>query len=225
MMAAYDLEEQEQLDEIKTWWKQYGNLVTGLLVAAAVLAVGWQGWNWYQRNEAAQASTVYAALQQAAAQNDAARMKTLAGELIDKHPGSAYAPMGVLMSARAQVAVGDLKTARAQLTWAVDKSSDDGLRDLARLRLAIIMIDEKAYDDAAKQLAKEPTAGFAARFNEVRGDLLSIQGKVAEARAAYESAIKLADARVSQQPAEAGGAGKAYRDMLAAKLEPLGGAK
>ena len=54
--------------------------------------------------------------------------------------------MGVLVSARAQVAAGDLKTARAQLAWAVDSVDDDGLRDLARLRLAIIMLDEKAFD-------------------------------------------------------------------------------
>ena len=54
-MAHYDLEEQEQIDSLKTWWKMYGNLVSGVLVAASIGVIGWQGWNWYQRGQAAQA--------------------------------------------------------------------------------------------------------------------------------------------------------------------------
>ncbi len=223
-MAVYDLEEQEQLDELKTWWKQYGNLTTGLLLAVAVASAGWQGWNWYQRNQSAQASAVYSALQQAAQQNNATRVKSLAGELIDKYSGSAYAAMGVLVSARAQVAAGDLKTARAQLAWAVDSVDDDGLRDLARLRLAIIMLDEKAFDEAAKQLVKDPTPAFAARFGELRGDVLAAQGKTSEARVAYESAIKQSEAQHKLVGAEATPANSNYRDMLRSKAEQLGSA-
>jgi predicted negative regulator of RcsB-dependent stress response len=224
-MAVYDLEEQEQLDELKTWWKQYGNLVTWLLLAAAVVAVGWQGWNWYQRNQSAQASSVYMALQQGVAQGDANRVKTLAGDLIGKYPGSTYAAMGVLMSARMQVESGDAKTARAQLSWAVDNVDDPGLRDLARLRLAIILIDEKAYDEASRQLAKEPSAPFAARFGELRGDLFAAQGKASEARAAYETAIRQSETSQKASGTEQAPAGNNYRDMLHAKLEHLGSAK
>ena len=222
-MAVYDLEEQEQLDELKTWWKQYGNLVTGVLLAAAVAVVGWQGWNWYQRNQAVQASSLYSLLLQTSSQRDAKRTKEVAGELIDKYSRSTYAAMGALVSARTQLEAGDSKTAQAQLGWAVEKADDEGLRDLARLRLAIVLLDEKAYEEAAKQLAKDPSAPFLARFGELRGDVYAAQGKAKEARAAYESAIKQTEA-ANKGGGEAGG-GSNYREMLRAKLEQFGSDK
>ena len=48
-MAHSDLEEQEQIDTLKAWWKMYGNLVTSLVTAVCLGVVAWQGWNWYQR--------------------------------------------------------------------------------------------------------------------------------------------------------------------------------
>ena len=106
-MATYDLEEQEQLDELKTWWKMYGNLVTAILVAVALAAVAWQGWNWWQRDQAVQASAVFSGLQTAATQRDARRAGELAGELIDNYSSTADAGMGALLAARVQVDAGD----------------------------------------------------------------------------------------------------------------------
>jgi hypothetical protein len=122
-MATYDLEEQEQISELKTWWRMYGNLVTGVLLAVAIGVAGWQGWNYYQRKQAAEASAVYAAVQKAAAERDPKRAREAAGELIDKYPGTAYAAMAALTSARLQFDAGDLKTAKAQLQWVVDKAA------------------------------------------------------------------------------------------------------
>ena len=98
-MAAYDLEEQEQLDELKTWWKMYGNLVTGILVALALAAVAWQGWNWWQRQQSVQASALYSGLQTAATQKDAKRARAVAGELIDIDSATSYAALGALLAA------------------------------------------------------------------------------------------------------------------------------
>lgn len=220
-MAVYDLEEQEQLDELKTWWKQYGNLVTAIAVAFALAVAAWQGWNWWQRNQAAQASVLYGGLQQAAAQKDAKRARELAGELIDKYSGSAYAGMGALLAARVQVDAGEAKNARVQLAWAADNAKDDALRDIARLRLATLMLDDKAYDDALKQLAAEPVASLAPRFGELRGDVLLAQGKAAEARAAYDGALTKLDAQAKGEDANARAA---YRDMLSAKRDAIAGA-
>jgi predicted negative regulator of RcsB-dependent stress response len=224
-MAAYDLEEQEQLDQLKTWWKMYGNLVTALVTAAALVALGWQGWNWWQRSQSAQASGLYGALQQAAAQKDAKRVRELAGELIDKYSGTSYAGLGALISAKAQVDGGDVKTAQAQLTWASQHAGDEAVRDLARLRLAAVLLDEKSYDQAAKLLSPDPAPAFQPRFSELRGDILAAQGKLAEARAAYQAALeKLAAA--SKETSEAEGARRGpYRDMLQLKLDALGEAK
>lgn len=226
-MAVYDHEEQEQLEELKAWWKLHGNLVTAIVVALALAVVAWQGWNWWQRKQSGEASNIYAAVQRATAQHDAKRARDLAGELIDKYTSTTYAPMAAMLSARAQAEAGDLKNARVQLQWAADNARDDALRDLARLRLAVLLVEEKSYDEAVKLLAAEPaSASFAARFNDLRGDVLALQGKPAEARAAYEAAIaKLAPktddgaAKVRRDP---------YQEMVQSKLEaaaPGGAAK
>ncbi|MCC6657497.1 MAG: tetratricopeptide repeat protein [Rhodocyclaceae bacterium] len=219
-MATFDLEEQEQISELKTWWRMYGNLVTGILLAVAIGVAGWQGWNYYQRKQAAEASAAYAAVQKAAAERDAKRAREAAGELIDKYPGTAYAAMAALTSARLQFDAGDLKTAKAQLQWVVDKARDKDLRDLGRLRLAHVLFDEKALDEALKLLSEEPAQAFATRFNELRGDLLAAQGKKAEARAAYQAALAR---QVADQPAAIpAGRDTQYRDLLQMKADSLG---
>lgn len=220
-MATYDLEEQEQIDELKTWWRMYGNLVTLVVVAVAVVVVGWLSWTGWQRRQAAEASVIYTALQQAAAANDVKRTRDIAGELIDKYAGTAYAGMGAMVSARAQAEGGDVKTARAQLAWAAENAKEKALRDLARLRLAALLLDDKAHDEALKQLATEPGATLAPRYAELRGDVLAAQGKGAEARTAYEAALAKLDALPRDQAAMHG----AYRDVLQAKLESFGGRK
>jgi len=221
-MATYDLEEQEQLDELKTWWKMYGNLVTGILVAVALAVAGWQGWNWWQRQQSVQASAIFSSLQTAAAQKDAKRARELAGELIDKYSITAYAGMGALLAARAQVDAGDAKNARVQLAWAAENAKDPGMRELARLRLAAVMLDEKAYDEAMKQLAAEPMASFAPRFAELRGDVFAAQGKTTEARNAYDLALQKFDALAKDDETRQRGG---YKEVVQSKRDALGAAK
>lgn len=221
-MAAYDLEEQEQLDELKTWWKRYGNVVTVILFAATLGMAGWQGWDWWQRSQAAQASALFGGLQQAAGQDDVKRVRELAGELIDKYAGTSYATMGALLSARIQMEHGDGKNAQAQLSWAATHAKDAGLRDLARLRLAAVLLDEKAYDEALKQLAVEPSTPFAARYAEMRGDAFAAQGKPAEAAVAYSTALEKIDSSANKDAADMRAA---YRDLLATKRDALGATK
>ena len=223
-MAAYDLEEQEQLDELKTWWKMYGNLVTGLVTVAALLVLAWQGWNWWQRRQGAEASAVYVGVQESVAKGDAKRARELAGELIDKYSRTAYAGMAALLSAKAQTEGGDLKTAQVQLTWAADNAKDNGIRDLARLRLAALLLDQKAYDEALKQLAAEPAPALVPRFDELKGDVLAAQGKSAEAIAAYEAAIAKLDAEIKEGGPAAAAHGP-YREVLQTKRDALGGTK
>ena len=218
-MATYDLEEQEQLDELKAWWKQYGNLVTSVLLVASLSVAGWQGWNWYQRQQSAQASTILSVLQRAVAERDQQKVKAATGELLEKFSGSTYAPMAAMLAGKSAFEAGDLKTAKVQLGWAVDHSSDE-LQDLARLRLAAVMLDEKAFDEAQKQVAQFNVRNFEPLFVEMRGDILLAQGKRAEAKAAYQQALQKKSANATDGNPEARSTG--FREVVQQKIDTLG---
>ena len=220
-MATYDLEEQEQLDELKTWWKMHGDRVTAVMAVVALVVVAWQGWNWWQRKQSAAASVLFSAVQQAAAAQDAKRARDVTGELIDKYAVTPYAGLAALLSARAQEEGGDAKTARAELAWAAANAKEDTLRDLARLRLAALLLDDKSYDEALKQLAAEPAAALAPRYAELRGDIAAAQGQPAAAKAAYEAAL----AKMDELAKAGGGQLQPYRDVIQTKLDALGSAK
>lgn len=219
-MATYDLEEQEQLEELKTWWKMHGTLITAVVVALAIGVVGWQGWQWWQRSQAAQAGQLYGSLQQALMQQDVKQVRLIAGELLDKYPGTAYAGMGAMLSAKALLESGDLKSAQAQFGWTAEHAKDQGLRDLARLRQAIALAEDKSYDAALKLLAVPPAPSFMPRYLEVRGDILAVQGKAGEARGAYGEAIKAHEGARKAENLPAG----PYLEILQAKRDAAGGA-
>ena len=215
MMAVYDLEEQEQISELKAWWAQYGTLVTTIAMIAALASVGWQGWQWYQNRNAGEAGALYFAVQQAAEQQDAQKARDAAGRLIGEYSGTAYAQLGALLSAGVQFSGGDLVNARAQLEWAADKGKDPALRDLARLRLAAVLLQKGELDAALARLQAAPTATYAARYADLRGDVLAAQGKAAEARAAYQAAIEAL--------ASGGDQATTLREVVRVKLESLEG--
>jgi predicted negative regulator of RcsB-dependent stress response len=210
-MSAYDLEEQEQLAELKAFWKQYGNLIVLGASLALAVAAAYFGWQRYQGAQAVQAGAVYAELQKAAAANDAKKVRDLAGALIEEHPRTLYASLGALVSARVQFHSGDLKTARAQLQWVVDNARDAEMQAVARLRLASVLLDERSYDEALAVLAVKPEPSFEPLFEDARGDVLAAQGKPADARAAYQAAL----AKAGPDPAT--------RELIQLKLDALGG--
>ena len=210
-MSTYDLEEQEKLAELKAFWKQYGNLIVLAVAAAVAIFAGYRAWHWYQGSQSTQASAVYGELQKAVSANDGKKVRDLSGTLIEQYPRSVYALLGALISAKAHFAAGDLKTARAQLAWAVENARDPGVQAVARLRLANVLIDERAHDEALKVLAVKLEPAFEPLFEDVRGDVLAAQGKPAEAKAAYRSAL------AKLKPGD-----DAARELIQLKLDGLG---
>lgn len=210
-MATYDLDEQERLDELKAWWKRWGNLV---LIGAAVVVAAAGGWRYWQQRtltQSLEAAAVYDRLTDSVAANDAKAAREAAGLLIGQYQGTSYAPRAALLLARVNVGAGDLKGAQAQLEWALAHAKEPGLKDLARLRLASVQLDQKAYDAALKTLAASHSDAFAARFDDLRGDVLFAQDKPDEARAAYQAAF----GRLAED--------NPYRNIVELKLDALGG--
>jgi predicted negative regulator of RcsB-dependent stress response len=207
-----DLEEQEQLAELKAWWRQYGNLLLFTVLAAAVAVAGWGGWRWYERQQGSQASALYETLAKAARAGDAKAVRDSGGALAESYPRTLYATMGAMAAARFHADRGELKSAKAQLQWVVERSPSEDFRDLARLRLGAVLLDEKSYDEALKLLDAKPLEAYAAQFAALRGDLLLAKNQPAEAKAAYQLALE-----------KANGGSAAFRESLQMRLDALGG--
>ena len=189
---AYDIEEQEQLDQLRAWWSKYGTLVsTGLLIALVMIA-GWRGWQWYQTNQASQARGYFEALEDAGRQSgdeSVARINAAMKTLRDDYAATDYAARGALVAAAALQTHNDPAGARAQLEW-LAKSKHAALVPIARLRLAGLLADQKDYDAALAQLSDGPAA-FEGLYADRRGDIFAAQGKTAEARDAWKKALEV----------------------------------
>jgi predicted negative regulator of RcsB-dependent stress response len=209
---ALDLEEQEQVAELKAWWRQHGNLIVSAVLACALAFAAWQGWRWYQANQAAQAAGLYESLARAAQAGDGKALRDAAGSLIESYPRTLYAAMGALVAARFHFDRNDLKAAKTQLAWVIERSASEDFKDVARLRLAAVLLDEKAYDEALKVLDEKHGPAYDAQFTALRGDVLVAKGQPAEARTAYQAAIEKA--------AKDQGT---FRESVRMRLEALGG--
>ncbi|MPS28555.1 tetratricopeptide repeat protein [Pigmentiphaga sp.] len=209
---AYDIEEQEQLESLKAWWAKYGNFILAVATIVLLAAAAWNGWQWYQRSQAANALAQFEVLEKAAEAGDLTRVKDSAGTILEQYSGTGYAPRAALLAAHAYEKAGDVRSARAQLQWVADRSGDEALAAVARLRLAGLLLDEKSYDEALNALASPPPAAFAALYADRRGDVLAGQGKRDEARKAYEEALAKLDASTE------------LRSSIQLKLDALGGA-
>ncbi len=206
-----DLEEQEQVAELKAWWNHWGGLVTAAILAAAVAFAGWQGWNWYQREQAVGAATLYENLARAVQANDAKAVRDAGGSLVESYPRTLYASMGALLSARYYFEKADLKNAKAQLQWVIDRSASDDLRDLARVRLGGILLDEKSYDEALKLAEAPHRAAYDAQYAALKGDVQAAKNQREEAKASYKVALEKAKDDA------------AFRETVQLRLQALGG--
>jgi predicted negative regulator of RcsB-dependent stress response len=212
MASSLDLQEQEQVDALKAFWTQWGNLVTWVLIAVLGAFAAWNGWNWYQRDQGVKAGAMFSELERAAQAGDLDKTTRVFGDLQQRYPGTAYAEQGGLLAARIQLDKGQPDAARASLAWVADKATEAEYRAVARLRLAGVMLDAKQFDEALKQLDAVPAAGFEALVADRRGDVLMAQGKKDEARAAWQAAFKAMDDKLD------------YRRLIDAKLTAIGAA-
>ncbi|WP_374623826.1 YfgM family protein [Pandoraea sp.] len=208
-MSSYH-EEQEQIENVKAWWKQYGNYVIWMLVAIMLAYGGWNLWRYYDRKQAVEASVLYGELESAIDAKDKAKVTRIASDMESKFSGTPYAQMTALLAAKSLADAGDVAGAKAQLQWAVSNAKDDEYKQLARLRLAGVLLDEKAYDEALK-LLDNPPAAYAGLFADRRGDVLVAQSKVADARTAYKLALDKLDKQDS-----------GMRQFVQFKLDALG---
>lgn len=209
-MATLDLEEQEQLDQIKHFWKQYGNPITWLLIAVLAAYAGWNGYQYWQRSQATQASALYGEIERLAVEADTDKLTRAFGDMKDRFASSAYAMQAGLLVSSSLQGAGKTDPAKAALLWVAEHSADPAYQAIARLRLAAVAAEAKDFALAMAQLDQSFPAEFSALVADRKGDVLSMQGKSAEARAEYEKAYKGLAERIE------------YRRLVEVKLAALG---
>jgi predicted negative regulator of RcsB-dependent stress response len=191
---AYDLEEQEQLDEFKAWWKKNGSMLTNIVLAGLVAYAAWQGYHYFQNKKAVEASGLYQALMVTDLAKTA-EIKTQSAKLMEDFSSTPYAGRAAVFAAKANFAANDNKSAKSQLGWAIKNAKESAVKAIAGLQLAEILLDEKNYDEASKVLAAINDKGYEGLKANLQGDVLLAQGKPAEAKKAYESALENLDAQ------------------------------
>lgn len=120
--------------------------------------------------------------------------------------------MGAMVAARFYFDRSDLKSAKAQLQWVIERAPSQDFKDLARLRFAAVLLDEKAYDEALKTLEAQPAAAYEAQYAALRGDVLLAKNQIEPAKGAYKLALEKAD-----------GSDGAFQESVRMRLEALGG--
>lgn len=212
-MATLDLQEQEQVDALKSWWKTNGKWVVAVVVVALLGFSGMQFWKNHQAQQAGEAAKLYSEVERQTLSNDPKRVNDAVAALIERFGSSAYAPRAQLLAAQTNIQAKDVARAKSQLQWVIEHASETGLQDTARLKLASILLDEKSYDDALKQINATHAEAFTGLYADLKGDVLSAQGKTEEAKAAYKQALEKIDPK------------SMYRSLVQLKLDGLGDSK
>ncbi|QWE05798.1 tetratricopeptide repeat protein [Polynucleobacter sp. JS-JIR-5-A7] len=213
-----DLEEQEQLDQLKAFWQKYRNLITGVVTVALFAYAAYSGYQWWRNSQALEASKLYETMVGAITKGDKDQTLRAADDLQKDYARTPYAPMSSLIAARIAADAGDHAKALDYLRWAAKNASNDGYLALAKLRLVSQLIEqgsEKDFAEADQILKDKPVAGFEALWLERRGDWYLAQKKNAEAKASYQDAWKALD-QAKEFPEEA-------RRLLKVKLDAVGG--
>jgi predicted negative regulator of RcsB-dependent stress response len=210
MSSHLNLEDQEQLDELKHFWKSWGDLVTWVLIVVLGGYAAWMGWQSYESKQAAQSAALYDTVERAALSNDLPLLDRSVSDIEEKFASTTYAQQAALLAARVYNDKDRKADAKKQLTWVIDKASDEGYQALARLRLASLLVEDKAYDEARKQLTAKTPEAFAPLMSDRLGDLAMLQAQPAEAVQHYKNAWKGFEPNAD------------YRRLVAVKLAALG---
>ena len=210
MANQLNLEEQEQLDQVRHFWARYGNLITWVLIVVLGAVAAWNGWNYWQRKQAVDAAALFDEIDRAALAKDAERMERALAEMKSRFASTTLAAQSGLIAGKTLFEAGKPEAARAALTWVMDKASDDAYQAIARLRLVGLDMEAKAYDQALKTLDAPVPKAFAPLVADRRGDIFMAQGKPDEAKAQYQQAWQGLGERAD------------YRRLVEVKLAALG---
>ena len=186
---ALDLEEQEQVDELKALWKKYGAYITRGVIAFFVLYGLFQGWGYYQTKQSLGASELYQSIVVLDEKNTKDILEK-SQKLMDDYSGTPYAGRAAILFAKASYLEGNKDKAKEKLEWASNHAKESATESIALIQLGQILVEEKKYEDALKKVNDVENEGYLGLSNDLKGDILNAMGKKEEAKKAYLEALK-----------------------------------
>lgn len=186
---AYDLQEQESLEQLKAWWEKWGNLTTTVITVGCLAFAGMNGWKWYQNREGMKATTAYVQLQNAYVRGDAKNIASLSDGLMKEYSRHVFASLAALMKASRAAADGKTEEARSALTWVLEKGGQPQYEVVARVRLAGLDLDAKKPEAALKVLEDAKSGRETVAYLDRLGDAYAALGRTADARKVWEQAL------------------------------------
>ncbi len=211
MSNHFDLEEQEQLDQLKHFWKQYGNVISWLLIVVFGAFAAWNGYQWWTKRQAEQASAMYEEVDRVISSGDIGVAEKAFDDMKHRFPSNAYTQQAGLTLAKVAYMSGKQEVAQRALAAVVESGPDNGLTSVAKIRQAGLLVDAKNYEGADAILRGAFPVEFAGLVADKRGDLLLAQGKRDESIVFYKDALKAMPAQDQ------------YRRVVEVKLASLGG--
>jgi predicted negative regulator of RcsB-dependent stress response len=210
-MAHLDFEEQEQIDRLKQFWNRFGTLISSLLLVIAGAWASWNGYQYWQRHEAAQAAALFDEVERFAREGDAAKLQRAVADIQQKFSATFYAQQAGLLSAQVLLNQGQSESAKTALRWVAEHAKDAGFQSVARLRWSGVLLDEKLFDEALKVLDAPFAPSFEPLAADRKGDIYWAQGHTQQAIESFQLAYKGLGAESAD-----------YRRMVDVKLAALG---
>lgn len=194
-MAFEVLDEHEQGELVRKWLRANAmSIAVGIAIGLALI-FGWQQWKVRQLRTQGEAALQYGAFADAVAAKRGDDAAKIAEALRKDHAGSPYAVFAALTQAETAVTKGDLAAAQSDLAFADQNAKDPALKSLIALRTARVVLASGDASAALARLDGVPKSEFSALASELRGDALVKLGRPADARSAYEEALKGLDAQ------------------------------
>lgn len=188
MVKVYE-SEQEQIDAIKTWWKDNAvSVVLGVVIGVSGI-FAWNGWQQHKVQTNQAASAYYLQIADHLQEGNYDIISGLADKVIDEYGATAYASLSQISAAKAAFSNGDLEQSESRLEWVVNNGATDYFRSIATLRLAALQQTLNKYDAAEKTLSAPVSQAFEAQRQSLKGDLALLKGDFTQAKSSYNAAL------------------------------------
>ena len=184
-----DLSEKEQIEAMRSWWKENGRYVMSGIVLGVAILVGWNQWQAWQQASRLEASALYETLAVEVDDGDLPASEAVAADLYDNYASTTYAALANLTMAKLYMEKGRDQDAADALNALLSARANTELKMVGRLRLAKVYLYQDKQQEVTELLSGFENTSFAARYDELLGDAYAALGQIAKAADAYGRAM------------------------------------